>query len=336
MTEHALVPPSWRALYAPWEPASRRSYGWAAPFVVAVTYFVSAIPMAILVVVAIAGAPGGLDAASARAGALPPGNVLLPGILMQFALWGALVIVWMKAFERRGFASMGLSARSWLGRYVRGLAIGVALVLALAIITGAVITLAPAAVPEAMRDLSPPAGADWSALLGPAFTGFALFVLVTFLIQGGAEEVIFRGWLMSTLTARWGAVAAIIASSIIFGAFHIHVLSSGMVFGACALAGVTATGIFFALYAYAERSVWGAMGGHGAFNAAVTLMPFAAGHASDPQRAPADLFAEIFTRAAGLGGEDTMAVGAHLLVQPVVFLVLSGLLLLAMRAKKES
>lgn len=334
MTEQSLVPPYWRALYAPWEPASRRSYGWATPFILAVTYFVSAIPMAVLAALAIAGTPGGLDAAVSQGRALPAGDVLLPGILMHFALWAALVIVWMKAFERRGFASMGLSARSWLGRYLRGLAVGVALVLALAVITGAVVTLAPAAVPETMRDLSPPAEADWSALLGTAFIGFAVFVLVTFLIQGAAEEVIFRGWLMSTLTARWGAAAAIIASSIIFGAFHVHVLSSGMVFGSLALAGVTATGLFFALYAYAERSVWGAMGGHGAFNAAVTLMPFAAGYASDPERAPTDLFGEIFNRAAGLAGEDAMAVGAHLLVQPVVFLLLSGIVLLAMRRRK--
>ena len=33
MSEQALVPPPWQALYAPWAPASRRTFGWATPFI---------------------------------------------------------------------------------------------------------------------------------------------------------------------------------------------------------------------------------------------------------------------------------------------------------------
>lgn len=331
--EH-YAPPAWSALYAPWESDSRRSYGWATLPLLAVTYFVSAIPMVVLSVGAIfAGAEeAGLGAESGQA--VLRGDILLPGILMQFTLWAVLTLVWVKAFERRSFASAGFVLPGWLGRYLRGLAVGVGLVLMLGAVMGALGALSPDAIPEAMRDFSVPDGSDWSVLLGGAFLGFAGLALITFLIQGGAEEVIFRGWLMSTLQARWGAVAAVLVSSVFFGAFHIHVLSSGLVYGLLALGGITATGVFFAIYAYAERSIWGPMAAHGTFNATATLLPLSIMQAGEPERMPSDLFAEVLTRATGLGGPEATEVGLHLLVQPAVFLVLSGILLLAMRAKK--
>ncbi|WP_429911080.1 CPBP family intramembrane glutamic endopeptidase [Glycocaulis sp.] len=334
MTEQALIPPSWQALYAPWAPASRRSYGWATPFILILTYAISAIPLVILMAVAAAGAPGGLEAVTEQGEAAVSGDVLLPGILMQFALWAALIIVWAKAFERRSFASMGFTANRWLARYLRGLAIGVGLVVLLGGVMAALTAIAPGAVPEEMRDMTGPDDADWAVLAGGAFIGFALFAIITFLIQGGAEEVIFRGWLMSTLTARWGAVAAIIGSSVIFGAFHLHVMVSGVAYGLMAVFGIAATGLFFALYAYAERGVWGAAAAHGTFNAAATLMPLAMMQVSEPDRTPGDLFAEVLERATGMAGVEATEVGPHLLVQPAVFLILSLIVFLRLRARK--
>ena len=211
---------------------------------------------------------------------------------------------------------------------------GVGLVLLLGGTMALLTSFAPDAVPESMRDMTLPDDADWSALAGAAFIGFALFAVVTFLIQGGAEEVIFRGWMMSTLTARWGAVAAIIGSSVIFGAFHLHVMISGVAYGLLAVFGITATGLFFALYAYAERGVWGAAAAHGTFNAAATMMPLAIAQASEPDRTPSDLFGEVLTRATGMAGVEATEVGPHLLVQPGVFLTLSLILFLRMRARK--
>jgi len=334
MTEQTLVPPPWQALYAPWAPQSRRSFGWATIFILLLTYVVSAIPMVIVSVVAMAGAPGGVEAVAEGGEAGLPGDILLPGILMQFALWAALIIVWVKAFERRDFASMGFTSTGWLGRYLRGLFVGVGLVALLGGTMAVLTTFAPDAVPESMRDMAMPEDADWAVLAGGAFIGFALLAVITFLIQGGAEEVIFRGWMMSTLTARWGAVAAIIGSSVIFGAFHLHVMMSGVAYGLLAVFGITATGLFFALYAYAERGVWGAAAAHGTFNAAATLMPLAVAQASEPDRAPSDLFADVLTRATGMAGVEATEVGPHLLVQPGVFLTLSLILFFRVRSKK--
>ncbi|MCC5980818.1 MAG: CPBP family intramembrane metalloprotease [Oceanicaulis sp.] len=328
------VVPGWPALYAPWEHGSRRTFGWATLPLLFIAYVISAIPMVVLAAGAVISAGIDPDAPAQAGEAAMRGEILLPGILMQFTLWGVLTLVWVKAFERRSFASAGFVMPGWAVRYLRGLAVGVGLVLMLGAVMGVLGALSPGAIPEAMRDFSVPDGADWSVLLGGAFLGFAAFALITFLIQGGAEEVIFRGWLMSTLHARWGAVAAVLVSSVIFGAFHIHVMSSGIVYGILALAGITATGVFFAIYAYAERSIWGPMAAHGTFNAAATIVPLSVMQAGEPERAPADLFADVLTRATGLAGAEATEVGPHLLVQPVVFLVLSGALLLMIRARK--
>lgn len=332
------VAPGWPMLYAPWEPGSRRTFGWATLPILIVTFAIANIPAVVLAIGALISDPAGVEAAAeamAEGGeAALPGDILLPSVLMQFTLWAVLVLVWVKAFERRSFASAGFVLPGWLGRYLRGLAIGVGLVFLLGAVTGILTAVAPGAVPESVREFALPDDADWSVLLGGAFIGFVALALITFLIQGGAEEVIFRGWLMSTLNARWGAVAAIIVSSILFGAFHIHVLASGVAFGALALFGVTATGLFFALYAYAERSIWGPMAAHGTFNATVTLMPLSIMQANEPDRAPTDLFAEVLTRATGLAGAEATEVGPHLLVQPGVFLVLSAILFVVIRQKK--
>ncbi len=326
------VAPGWANLYASWEPGSRRSYGWATLPLLIAAYLISSIPMVVLAAGAVISAGADADVSELAMS----GNVVLPGMLLQFTLWAVLTLVWVKAFERRSFASAGFVLPGWLGRYLRGLVIGVGLVVLLGLAMTVLGAFLPDAVPESMRDFSAPDDADWSILAGGAFLGFAAFALVVFLVQGGAEEVIFRGWLMSALTARWGAVAAVIASSVIFGAFHIHVLSSGVIFGVLALSGVTATGVFFAIYAYAERSIWGPMAAHGTFNAAVTLMPLGILQVSEPDRTPSDLFGEVLIRATGIAGAEATEVGPHLLIQPAVFLALSGILLLAMRAKKHS
>lgn len=332
--------PLWPTPFAPWDPGSRRSYGWATLPILCVTFAISNIPIVVLLTGALVSGAASVDAAGEAVaeggGAALPGDVLLPGILMQFTLWAVMVLVWVKAFERRSFASAGFVLSGWLGRYIRGLVAGVGLVFVLVAAMAVLAAIVPDGVPQSVREFSAPEDADWSVLLGGAFLGFAAFVLITFLVQGGAEEVIFRGWLMSTLNARWGAVAAVIVSSVFFGAFHIHVLSSGLVYGLLALSGITATGIFFALYAFAERSIWGPMAAHGTFNAAVTSVPLAMMQAGEPERAPSDLFAEVLTRATGMAGPEATEVGPHLLVQPAVFLALSGILLIAMRAKKES
>ena len=58
--------------------------------------------------------------------------------------------------------------------------------------------------------------------------------LPVFILQGGGEEVIFRGWMFQTIAARHGALIGLIASSLVFALMHINPAETplGMMLGA--------------------------------------------------------------------------------------------------------
>ena len=316
-----------QALYAPWPKNARRSWGWAAIGVVVVSYFISAAPFAILAAVAaVIEAAQGAAPDQAVIGGLSIW-VLLPALLVQFALWAGLVWLWSWAFERRGAASLGLTGgTSGLVRYGAGLVAGIALF-------GFIILLAGVLMSGA--DTEPATGLSAAdRLTSVSVLGAFAFIVGVFLVQGGAEEIIFRGWLMSTLAARWGVTAAIIVSSLFFMLFHAHVFISGLVFGLAALAGIGALGLVFALLSLVTRSVIEAVAAHGAFNAAAVVIPTAALIAQDPDLSVGDAVAEVFAIATGTAGADALAVGPQLLAQSLGgAIVCAGLVLVLFRRK---
>ncbi|VAW02884.1 hypothetical protein MNBD_ALPHA06-1587, partial [hydrothermal vent metagenome] len=103
----------------------------------------------------------------------------------------------------------------------------------------------------------------------PAFSSsaalaiIALF-LVGFIIQGGTEEILTRGWMMSTMASRWGVPVAVGVTSSLFAIMHIpnewpHV-------NWIAIANIVLVGVFFALFALRERSLIGVCAIHSAWN----------------------------------------------------------------------
>jgi uncharacterized protein len=56
----------------------------------------------------------------------------------------------------------------------------------------------------------------------PAPQGFALLLLeaALLLLQSGAEELTFRGWLQGDLARRWGRLPAVIVAAVVFAALH--------------------------------------------------------------------------------------------------------------------
>ncbi|PWE16634.1 hypothetical protein DDZ18_12795 [Marinicauda salina] len=312
-------------LYAPWPEGSRRTWGWAAIALVVVSYFVSALPIGIGVVVftvqrTMAGA-GPAEIEAALAGSTM--SFLIPLLLAQFVLWGGLAIAWAKLFEKRTLASLGLVLRGWSRRYGGGLLVGVGLVVVLTLGVGLVATGAPEAADAGELEL---AGADWSRLAETGILLALVGVAAVFLIQGAAEELVFRGWLMSTLVARWGRVAGVVASCLVFMLFHAHVFISGLAFGAVAMLGVGATGVFFAVYALWTRNIVGVAAVHGAFNASAVIGPVAGRLAAEPDRPLGDIVSEVFESATGMAGPEAVAVGPELFVQLVLFGALSGIM----------
>lgn len=91
----------------------------------------------------------------------------------------------------------------------------------------------------------------------------AIFIiLLGFIIQGGTEEVVFRGWLLPILGARYDLKLSILVSSVMFA--FLHSMNPGMTI--VPIINLTLFGIFAALYALAEDSIWGICGFHSAWN----------------------------------------------------------------------
>ena len=104
-------------------------------------------------------------------------------------------------------------------------------------------------------DLSAPAEellADFSGIL------LVLMGVGVVLVAPVAEELFFRGLLFGTIRERWGTVAAVIGSSVFFGATHFQPLQ---------FAGLTAAGLVFAAAIVKTGRLGSAIAVHVGFNA---------------------------------------------------------------------
>jgi len=339
---------SFQTLYAPWPEGARRSWGIGALIGVVAGYFLSAIAVALfLMILAIAELGNQLDLASASPEEIEAAllatfetaatTAVLPTLLVQFGMWFVITLFWVKVIEKRNMASLGIEGKGLLGRYLLGLGIGLVLVVTISLVLAVVTSIFGAS--EAMAEAS---DIDLTAMdftrLGDADVLIGLGVVVLlFLFQGGVEEFIFRGWLMSSLTARWGKTAGVLIASFIFALFHLHVLISGLVYGIVALTGIGMTGLVFSLGALWRRSIVEAIAAHGAFNAALVVSPTAVLLASEPERSLSDILAEVFTSATGMAGAENVSVGPELAAQPLTMGLISVLLLaiLVSRSKKS-
>ena len=98
---------------------------------------------------------------------------------------------------------------------------------------------------------------------GPAAMAVG-FVLVA-VIAPFVEEVTFRGVVFAGLRARWGMVAAVIVSGLLFGIVHLEPLETVPL----AIIGMGLAGVFAR-----SRSLWPAIIAHGCYNAVVLAIAF--------------------------------------------------------------
>lgn len=169
-----------------------------------------------------------------------------------FGLATVLLLLWVRLFERRGPATLGLNAKGPL-RFLRGYLLGLAF---LAAVVG-VIWAAGGYVVEG-------AGAFGSAAVGAALLPIGVLML-GFIIQGSSEELLFRGWLMQLIASRHGIWIAVVANSVLFALAHAGNIepSNELYVG---LANIVLFGLFISLYAVREGSLWGVCGWHAAWN----------------------------------------------------------------------
>ncbi|MGY6629233.1 MAG: CPBP family intramembrane glutamic endopeptidase [Oceanicaulis sp.] len=299
------------ALYAPWPEHARSLPGAASLAVLVGGYALSSLPVIIGTVIL-----------TLQAGGTPPAVVdLLPFLLGQFVLWAVLTAIWTGLVERRGAASLGLSWQGAGGRFALGLLAGVLMMMLTSL--GAVSAMAA----MGPGDASPLGGVELAETRAVplAFAGILALVALGFLIQGAVEELVFRGWLMSTLTARWGLKTGVIVTSIAFMLLHAHVLVSGLLFGIAALVTLGLTGLVFAMLCLWRGSIIEACGAHGMFNAMAVTVPAITLYIVSPDIDAGEILSRVLTSATGTGGAGT-GLPPQVFGQMAAMALLAGLL----------
>ena len=91
---------------------------------------------------------------------------------------------------------------------------------------------------------------------GPA--GFLFFSVLTGLLWGMVQEILYRGWLQTELTRRFGMVAGLLAANVLFtfGPLHFDYLVGPGAVRWSGLAAIFGIGLFFGLVYCRSGNVW--------------------------------------------------------------------------------
>ena len=165
---------------------------------------------------------------------------LIAGFLPIFIL----VYFALRFLEGRGLASVGMERKNALRNYVRGLGVGL-------LMFGSVVLLlwllGYATIENPFNRIS----------IAGAFV-----VLIGWVVQGAAEEVLTRGFVMQIIGRMTNSTIAIIISSIFFAVMH----GANPGIGVVPLINLMVVSVFFALYVLYEGGLWGAFGAHSIWN----------------------------------------------------------------------
>jgi uncharacterized protein len=133
--------------------------------------------------------------------------------LLVPSLAGILAVLAFTArIDHRPIVSLGLERAGALGRWLRGAAIG-------ALMMGSIVLVWYTLLDGAVWSLNPNLGRAGLALLAG---------LVAFLVQGPSEEILFRGYILQIVSARWNLTWGIGVSAVLFAAAHVANTSFGL------------------------------------------------------------------------------------------------------------
>lgn len=174
-----------------------------------------------------------------------------PGALLLLALFIPIWVtvgLWVRLYERRSLLSVGFARPGGVRMFAIGLLQGMALMVLVVVINW----LAGGYVLDPDRQAWP--------TLSVLATVFML--LIAFAVQGGAEELALRGWLMPVIGARYNRVVAILLPVFLFVLLH------GAPEGRPMYGGVSLTMFTLAmtLWALRDGSIARAIGVHAGWN----------------------------------------------------------------------
>jgi membrane protease YdiL (CAAX protease family) len=196
-------------------------------------------------------------------------EIQLLGIVLAAPLVVAVTFLFVRFLDRRPIGSIG--ARWPVGGPRKALVQAVTAPLATLVLLGvwlAVILLLPPSL-AAVRF----GGVSAGFTAGPPWWPFSpalllVILLAGFLIQGGLEEWIVRGYIYRALKDRWRPWVSALASSVLFALLHIF--NSGI--SPVALVNIVIAGLILAAMVERSGSLWSATLAHGVWNFAVACL----------------------------------------------------------------
>lgn len=168
-------------------------------------------------------------------------------LLLPFGAMGLFVVAWAYLIERRPLDAIGLVDAGAGNTFSYGLLIG---------------TLTSSGVVAAIWA----AGGFQVAAIAPAFASadaliYIAVLLACFAVQSSAEEILFRGWMLSALTRRINVIGAIVIVSAIFTLLHF-----GRDKTLLTMVSTFLFSVFACCLALKARNIWSVMGWHAGWN----------------------------------------------------------------------
>lgn len=166
-------------------------------------------------------------------------------MIVPFLICVIALCLWVRLFEKRTCASIGLSRPKPVKKFAVGALVGFLMMgftIALMALTDSV---------EVAEGFSLPTD---TGILTVMF-----LALIGFIVQGSSEEILIRGWYFQSIGARHGPLVGFIVAGIVFALFHGST-------GVMSNINLLLFAVFLMLYYLLDGSVWGVMGWHVAWN----------------------------------------------------------------------
>ena len=165
--------------------------------------------------------------------------------LLAFGFILNTVFRWTRKVEKRPIQTLGFYRENFLSNLLKGFGLGLALFL--------LTLLGLVALGQYHFE---------SIHLNPYSLVFVVFTIPFWILQGTAEEVVSRAWLLPQLVSRTNLKLAVIVSSLFFTLLHMG--NSGLT--PLSLVNLFLFGVAMSLYLLKTDTVWGIAGIHGAWN----------------------------------------------------------------------
>lgn len=224
-----------------------------------------------------------MDMSAGRKDAMGPGSLTmtygLPALGAAFLLILTHFLLWTRVAERRPLSSIGLFRAGSGRQYANGIVYGALFALLVNLLAVLAANQLGYSVPVMFSGSLGAIGAD--ALL------FAAAIVPIVLVQAGTEEVVFRGWMLSAMSARTSITAGILISSVAFGVFHLDRFLLDPMFAMIFIASTIVLGAFLGTWAVHSKSIAGPAGFHGAYNGLLFVSEFLDGAANSKPGDPA-------------------------------------------------